>query len=132
MIEIDCDMHRNLFLRCEGKKIVSSTKTNDFGHWMIASLKLSADETEQKLCLITTNTDTIIPYHISIVPLKVVNQARNTNIQPDALIKIEENPFLTIEQPKLVLIPTLQKLESRVPDAYMEVLWNPGGQMVIL
>ena len=53
-------------------------KTNKFGQWTIASLKISEDnqiKTEQKLCLTTTNTVTIPPYHISIVPLKAINQA---------------------------------------------------------
>ena len=29
-------------------------------------------------------------------------------------------------------MPMLQKLGSRIPDVYMEVMWNPGGQTVIL
>ena len=32
----------------------------------------------------------------------------------------------------MVLIPTLQKLGTRIPDVYMAVLWNPGGQTVKL
>ena len=56
-------------------------KTYDSGQWMIASLQISTDEqneTEQKLHLITTNTVTIPPQHISLVPLKTINQAINT------------------------------------------------------
>ena len=37
-------MTGKLFLRCEGKKIASSMKTNDFEQWTIASLKISADK----------------------------------------------------------------------------------------
>ena len=29
-------------------------------------------------------------------------------------------------------MPTLQRLGSQVPDTYMAVLWNPGGQNLIL
>ena len=82
---------------------------------MIASLKISTskqNETEQKLHSITTNTVTILPHHISLVPLKAINQAKNTKFPSEALFKIKEDPFLTIEQPGLVLIPTLQNLGS--------------------
>ena len=95
---------------------------------MIASLKISTDEpneTDQKICLLTTNTVTIPPHHISLVPLKATNQTMNTKFPSEASLEIEENPFLTIEQPELLLIPTLEKLGSQVPDAYMAVLWNP-------
>ena len=94
----------------------------------IKNINKKQNETEQKLCLITTNTVTIPPYHISLVPLKTINQTKNAKIQSEALLEIEEYP----EQQELVLIPTLQKLGSRVPDAYMAVQWNPGGQTVIL
>ena len=90
-------------------------KTNNFGQWMIASLKISTDEqnnTEQNLHLITTNTVTIPPYHISLFPLKAINQAINTKIQSGALLEIDENPFLTIEQPEMVLHTNITK--SRV------------------
>ena len=110
-------------------------KTNDFGQWTIASPKISTDEQieiVQRIHLITANTVTIPPYHISTVPLKAINQAINTSLQPDAFTEIEENPFLATEQLDLVLIITLQKLGSRVPNVYMAVLWSPGGQTVIL
>ena len=103
---IDWDINGKLFLRSKGKKISPSMRTNDFGQWMIDSLKISTDEhneTEQKLCLITTNTVTIPPQHISLVPLKANNQAINTKFPSEALLEIEENPFLTIEQPELVV-----------------------------
>ena len=125
----------NSFLDMNARKKAPSMKTNDFGQWTIASLTISANEqteTEQKLCLITTNIVTIPPYHISIFPLQAINQEINTNIQPDALIEIEENTFLTIEQLDLILIPTLQKLGPSVSNVYMAVLWNPGDQTVTL
>ena len=81
---------------------------------MTASLKISTDEqneTEQKLHL-TTNTVTVLPHHISIVPLMDINHAINTKFPSEALLKIEETPFLTIEQQQLVLIATLQDLGS--------------------
>ena len=45
---------------------------------------------------------------------------------------MEEIPFLAIEQQDLVLIPMLQKLGPQIPDVYMAVLWNSGGQTLIL
>ena len=98
----------------------------------IASLKGLADVqnvTEQKIHLITTNTVTILPHHISFVPLEAINQVINIKFPSEALLEIEENPFLTIEQPELVLMPILQRLGSQIPDKYMAVLWNPGGQI---
>ena len=76
----------------------------------------------QKIHLITTTTVTIPPLHISLVPLKAINQVINTEFPSEALLEIEENPFLTIEQPKLVFMPTLQRLGSQVPDTYIAVL----------
>ena len=73
---------------------------NNLEQWTIASLETSAgkqNETDQKLCLITNNTVTIPPYHISIAPLKAINWTIKNNIKPNALI--EENPFLAIKQP---------------------------------
>ena len=119
-------MNEKLFLKHKGKEIASSMKTNNFVQWTVASLKYQKEnKTEQKLCLITTNTVTIQRYQISIAPLRAFNQAINNNMQPDALIETEENPFLAIEQPDLVLIPTLQKLGSRVPDgSTMRPRWS--------
>ena len=90
-------------------------KANDSGQWMIASLKISRDnqnETELKLHLITRNTVTIPPHQISLVPLKAINQAINTKFPSEPLLEIEGNPFLTTEQPELVLISISQKLGS--------------------
>ena len=61
-------------------------------------------------------------------PIEAINHATCNNIKP----KIEENSFLAIEQLDLVLIPMLQNLGSRIPNVYMAVLWNPGGQTAIL
>ena len=57
-----------------------------------------------------------------VVPLKGINQVINTKLQSEALLEIVKKPFLAIEQLEFVLIPTLQKLGSRVPDAYMAVM----------
>ena len=84
-----------------------------------------------KIHLITMTTVTILPYHIPLVPLTAVNLTTNTRFWSGALLEIKENPFLTIEKSELVLISTLQRLGSQVPDAYMVVLWNPSGQNVI-
>ena len=67
---------------------------------------------QQKIHLIVSNTVTIPPYHASLVPLKAIHQATNMKFPSETLLEIEENLFLTIEQPELVLIPTVQKLES--------------------
>ena len=40
---------------------------------------------------------------------------------------MKENPFFTIEQPNVRIIPTLQKLDNRTLDKFMAILWNPGG-----
>ena len=94
-MSIDWYINGKLFLRCKGKKIASSLKTNNSGQWMIASLKLSTvkqNETELKIHLITTKTVTIPPHHVSLVQLKVTNQAINTKFPSEALLEIEKNP----------------------------------------
>ena len=75
--------------------------------------------------LITTTTVTIPPNHISLAPVKANIQVINTKFPSEALLEIEENPFLTIEGPGLFLMPPLLRLGSQVPDTYMAVLWNP-------
>ena len=80
----------------------------------------------------TNYTVTVPPSHISIVPLKSINHALNSNIKPNTLVEIEGNPFLSIEQPDLIKIPSLQKLGLRIPDVYMAVLLTPGGQVIML
>ena len=70
-------------------------KTNNFEQWTVACLNIYANEqneTEQKLYLITTNTVSILPYHISIAILKAINQAIINNIQPDAFIEKKKTP----------------------------------------
>ena len=128
-------MYGELFLGHEGKKIATSMKANDLEQQMTVFLETPSGkqyETYQKLHLITNNTVTIPPYHISIASLKAINHTISKNIKPNTLIKIEENPFLAIEQQDIVLIPILQKLGPRVPNVYMAVLWNPGGYPVTL
>ena len=101
----------------------------------IAFLETPSDkppETYKKLCLMTSHTVTIPPYHISIVPFKSVHHALSSNIKPNTLIEVEENPFLSIEQLDMIIIPMLQKLGLRIPDVYTAVLWNQGGQVRIL
>ena len=115
-IGIDWDMYGKLFLRCEGKKTPSGKQY----------------EIDQKLHLMTNNTFTIPLYHISIAPLKAIYHAICNKFKPNIIIEIEENHFLAIEQLDIVLIPILQKLGPQIPNVYMAVLWNPGGQTVIL
>ena len=128
-------MYGKMFLRCEGKKIASFMKTNDLEQWTIAFLETPSGkqhERDQKLYIITNNTVTVPLYHISIAQLKVINHAIRNNIEPNTLIEIDKNTFLAIEQLDLVLIPKLCKQWPRIPNVYMAVLWNPGGQTVTL
>ena len=72
-----------------------------------------------------TNHFVTIPlYHISVVPLKLVNYICDTNLKPNTLLQIEETPFLSIEQPNRFIIPVLQKLGLRIPHEFMAVLWT--------
>ena len=83
-----------------------------------ASLKISTNrqtEIEPKTCIITITTVAIPPHQISIVPLKATNQAINAKFTSETLLEIEGNPFLTKEQPALVLVHTLQRLASPSP-----------------
>ena len=133
-IGIDWDIYGTLFLRCEGKKIATSMKIINPGQWTIAFLETPSgkpQETDQELCLIINHTVIIPLYHISIAPLKPINHTISSNIKPNTLNEIEENPFLSIKQWNLIIIPMLQKLELRIPDVYMAVLWNPSGQVII-
>ena len=43
---------------------------------------------------------------------------------------IEDNLFFSTEQPNITIIPALQKLNSRTPDKFMAILWNPGGHSI--
>ena len=55
------------------------------------------NEIEPKAHLITTTTVKVTPHHISLVPRKAITQAINTKFPSESLLKIKENPFLTIE-----------------------------------
>ena len=59
----------------------------------------------------TKSTVTLQPHHISVVPLISINDPNK--IHTDTLLEVEENPFFTIEQPNITIIPTLQKLDNR-------------------
>ena len=110
-------------------------KTNNLEQWTIASLEISAGKqhkTDKKLHLITNNTVTIPNYHISIAQLKAINHVINNNIKPNTVIEKEENFFLAIDQPDLVLNTMLQKLGPQISKVCMAVLWNPGGQTALL
>ena len=110
-IRLDWDIYGKLFLQHEVKIIAISIKTNNIEQCTIASLEILAgkqNETDQKLHLITSNTITMPPYQSSIAPLKAIKQVINNNFKLDDLIEIEVNPFLTMEQPELILTPMLQ------------------------
>ena len=84
-------MYGTLFLRCEGWKIASSMKMTNAGKCTVASLETpsgKSQEAGQKLCLMTNHTVNIPPYHISIIPLKSINHALNSNIKPNTLIEM--------------------------------------------
>ena len=53
-------------------------------------------------------------------------------IHTDTLLEMEENPFFTIEQPNVTIIPALQKFDKRTPDKFMAILWNLGGDSIII
>ena len=105
-------------------------------------IKISTDEqneTEQRIHLIIIKTVTVPPHHISLVPQKAINQAISTEFPSEALLEIEENPFLTITKQFLTINKTRISLDAyfiktRVPSTiYIHtVLWNPSGQSLIL
>ena len=102
---------------------------------VIASLEKSSDEKQvidKRMHLVANYTVTIPPYQISVVPLILVTNTCDTNLRPHTLLEIEETPFLSIDQQNMKIIPILQKLGFRMPDEFMAVLWNPGGQAIIL
>ena len=43
---------------------------------------------------------------------------------------MEENAFFSIEQSDITIIPVLQKLENRIPDRYMAILWDGSGHFI--
>ena len=76
-----------------------------------------------------TTTVMIPPHHVSIVSLKAISWAINSKFTSETLLEIGENPFLTTEQPELVLVPTLQRLGYQVSGTSMAVLRNPRGKI---
>ena len=80
--------------------------------------------------MVTKHTGALPPYHISIIPFIAIH---HREIMPtNTLLEIEENPFFSIEQPNITIIPTLQKLESKTPNKFMAILWNPGGHSITI
>ena len=83
-------------------------------------------ERDKNICVVTNHTVTISPYHISIVPLTPINQIRSiyTNIP----LQIEDSLFISINQPNIAIIPTLQELESfnmwQIHSNLMESRWS--------
>ena len=43
---------------------------------------------------------------------------------------MEENPFFSIDQLNITIIPALQKLDNRTPDKFMAILYNPDGHSI--
>ena len=41
---------------------------------------------------------------------------------PETLIELDENPFLSIEQPCIAILPLLQKLGDRLLDEFITAL----------
>ena len=85
-------------------------------------------ERDEKIHIVTKTTVTLPPHQITIVPLTPINYP--DKIHAHTLLEIEENPFFSIEQPNITIIPALQKHESRTPDKFMAILWNPGGHSI--
>ena len=80
----------------------------------------------------TNHSATIPLYHVSIIPLQPVNYTSGINLQPNTLLEIEENPFLSIKQLSITITPVLQRLGLRIPDNFMAILWNPDGHTITL
>ena len=74
-------------------------------------------ETNEKICVVTQHTVTLLPNYISIVPLKPIHYA--ANLHTKKLIEIKENHFFSIEQSNITIIPALKKLDSRTSDKCM-------------
>ena len=91
---------------------------------MCESKLTDKQEKNGKIHIEIKHTVTFMPYHISVVPLTPINYTES--IQTNALTEIEWNPFFSIEQPNITIIPMLQKLDSGTPDKFMAILWNPG------
>ena len=79
-------------MRHKGKKVATSMNTNNLEQWTIDSLGICAgkqNEIDQKLYLITNNTVTIPPFHMSVTPLKCIKHVMNNKFKPKTLIEIE-------------------------------------------
>ena len=72
------------------------------------------------------------PYNIPIIPFKLVTNTFGMNLQLNTLLEIEENPFLSIEQPNITIIPVLQRIGLRITDRFMAFLCIPGGHNISL
>ena len=65
---------------------------------VVALIGVSLDEkwaNSEQICLVTNYTVTILPYHIIIISLKPLNCTAGINIQPNTLLKMEEELFLS-------------------------------------
>ena len=82
----------------------------------------------EKIHVVRKSTVTLPPHNISIVPLPSINypDIMHTNI----LLEIKENPFFSIEQANITIIPALQKLDNRKLDKFMAILWNLVGHCI--
>ena len=85
--------------------VLATSRCFNYGYQVSNIFK---NETEQKLHLVTTKTVTIPSHHVSFVSLKAIDQPIDIKFPSVSLLEIEENKFLIIEQPELVLITTVQ------------------------
>ena len=94
-------------------------------HEPILTIGLEIDE---KIHVVTKSTVTLPPHHIAVVPLTPINYP--DKMQANTLPEIKENPFHSVEQLNITIKPDLQKLDSRTPDKFMAILWNPGDHSI--
>ena len=130
---VDWDTSEKLYLWHDGSKIaIMKKKGNSERQVMtIYEMKLTdKQERNEKIHVVTKHTIIIPPYHISIVPLPSINHTEN--IKTNTLLEIENSLFFCIKQLNITITPTLQKLESRMPDKFMAYLWNPGGKTITI
>ena len=84
---------------------------------------------DERKCLVTNNTITIPPYHVSIILLKPVD---HMVLWPNTWIERDENPFPSIEQHGIAILQLLQKVGDRLPDEFITALWDHGGPTITL
>ena len=92
---IDLDVYGALLLQHDGKKITTPMKKGNPKQQVIASLKTSLDEKQvinKRTHLVTNHTVTLQTYHISVVPLKLVNYTCDTSLKPNTLLD-RRNPL---------------------------------------